>query len=65
MLSITKLFSALGSLAESVLALSATVNEANGALRQRLALDAPADEVPALDHQPANGSPRRGKRQTV
>jgi hypothetical protein len=65
MLSITKLFTALGTLAESILTLAATVNEANSALRQRLALDALADEVPALDHQAENGIGRRGKRQTA
>ncbi len=58
---LTKLFTALGTLAESILALSATVNEANGALRQRLALDR-HDEAPALAHQQDEARPGKGRR---
>jgi hypothetical protein len=64
-LSITRLFAAVAALADNLSALASSVAEANGHLRGRLSLDAPAEELPALDHQPAegNGTPRR-KRQT-
>lgn len=58
---LSKLLTALGTLAESILGLSATVNEANGALRQRLALDRPED-VPALAHQQDEARPGKGRR---
>lgn len=69
MRSIGRLFGAFGTLAESILSLSAVVDVATGRLRQALAFD----EVPTvLDHQPAggenvpldgssNGTAKRGK----
>ena len=35
--------------------LSDTVAQVNGNVRQRLALDAPAEDVPALGHTPPGG----------
>ncbi len=69
MWTLTKLWTALATLATNVTTLAGTIAEANGALRGRLQLDA-ADDVqasalPALMHQieadaePGNG--RRGK----
>jgi hypothetical protein len=60
MLSISKLFAALNTLAENVLALAQTTEQLNTALRTRLALDAP--ETPTtdvIDHVPENGGGRR------
>jgi hypothetical protein len=70
MLGLTRLFSALTSLADNVQSLASTVQEINGNLRGRLALDGSA-ETAILTHQspsegaePAtegNGSPATGK----
>lgn len=48
MRSLTKLFGAVGSLADSILALASIVDVATGRLRQNLALD--DAEAPALPH---------------
>jgi hypothetical protein len=67
MLSITRLFAAVAALADNLNALASTVAEANGHLRARLTLDAPAD-LPALPADgptlpaEANGSPDRPRR---
>jgi len=59
MRSIARLFSAFGTLAESILSLSGVLDAATGRLRQQLALDEAAATV--LDHQPAGGEEcRRG-----
>jgi hypothetical protein len=65
------LFAAIASLAQNVEALAGSVREANGNLRQRLALDAPDPELPALEHSAAESSgtaatgQRRARRQTA
>jgi hypothetical protein len=51
MFNLTRLFQALGQLANALSGLSETVNEANARLRAQLSLDAPQDLV--LPHQPA------------
>jgi hypothetical protein len=61
---LTKLLSALSSLADNVTALASTVAECNTALRGRLQLDA-ADTPDVLDYQPENGAGRRGRKQTA
>jgi hypothetical protein len=65
MLGMTKLFSAVATLADNLNALAGTVAEVNAALRGRLQLD--AVDQSALDHEPAedNGTSRRGKRRTA
>jgi hypothetical protein len=62
--SLSRLFASLNALAQSVQDLSGTVREMDASLRQRLTMDAPADDAPAIEHQPAeNGAGRRGKKQ--
>jgi hypothetical protein len=51
MRSITRLFAALGTLADSLLALAGVVDIATGKLRQQLAVET----VEVLEHQPAGG----------
>jgi hypothetical protein len=50
MRSISKLFAAFGTLADSLLALASVVDGATGRLRQQLAVEA----VEVIEHQPAN-----------
>jgi hypothetical protein len=50
MRSITRLFSALGTLADSLLALAGVVNIATDKLRHQLAIEA----VEVIEHQPAS-----------
>lgn len=65
MRSITRLFGALGALADSILALSAVVDVATGKLRQQLALDGEpaAPALPhagaVLDNGPSDSAPAR------
>jgi hypothetical protein len=62
MFGLSKLVSAVRTLAENVLALAATVCDINGGLRERLTLEVEGDGPPALDHEPdALPAPRRGK----
>ena len=65
MRSASKLFAALGTLADSILALASVVDVATGQLRQQLALD---EAPPALPHgeildaeEPAPSTKRNGR----
>jgi hypothetical protein len=62
---ITRLLSALSRLAGTVEELAGTVAEVNASLRSRLTLE--QADTPALDHEPAeaNGTGRRGRKQTA
>jgi len=71
MRSISRLFSAFGTLADSVLSLASVIDGASDRLRHQLALD--GDAAPILEHQPAvaeangepaaaNGTTRRGRK---
>jgi hypothetical protein len=61
--SLSKLFSALNTLAENVLALAQTTEQLNASLRSRLALDAAETPTPdVIDHVPENGGGRRGRK---
>jgi hypothetical protein len=53
------LFSAFGTLADSILSLAPVVDTATGRLRQQIALDS---ELPVLDHIPAEDTPATGRR---
>jgi hypothetical protein len=67
MFALSKLFAAIGTLADNLTALAGTVAEANGHLRARLTLDGPTDlpaltaDGPAMPAE-ANGSPERPRR---
>jgi hypothetical protein len=67
---LTRLWRAVAGLAESVEALAGTVVEANGRLRQQLALGGPGEAPPAaevIDSAPAAEAlpaPRRNRKQT-
>jgi hypothetical protein len=54
MFNLSKLLAALGTLAQSIVSLSSTVDEVNNTLRQRLALDH-AGDLPLLERQPGQG----------
>jgi hypothetical protein len=61
---LTRLLTAVATLADNVTALASTVAEANTSLRGRLGLDGADQEV--IDHQPAgNGTGRRKRPQTA
>jgi hypothetical protein len=72
MFALTRLLTALSTLADNLNALAGTVAEINGGLRGRLALDGTPADTAVLAHQPpqdgtegtgtANGSPERSRR---
>jgi hypothetical protein len=57
MLGLSTLAAAVRHLAGNLTALSETVAQVNHGVRQRLLLDAPADDLPALEHAPAADEP--------